>query len=405
MHICNIFFLSLYALETILFHTQAADHGLPTYHETQQQAVSDQQILQTVDTNFGFQTAHQQGHHEVLQQQTNTQTSHHDTKQRQVPATHGMYAHETNSRVTNTVAQSTLPNQFAKGHSSLHGTTATEFSVQDSTSQTDHNDVRISRLRTHFPYDIDNPYRFVNVNVVAPPEDLNRSTSFSSVTDRVNTAPQLQFSHDHDQKMTTHSNYTYTTSYTGKKVRLSIKNVHIHNVPHHWLLNGIQNIIHHLHHFGCDVNDEQPMTLIPNSKNGTLGKMMILFEHSLQASQFIQCVNTIQEKLDTNQKMIFLTAEFAWAKKMIDSCSYNKSLTGVYCNINTQQNRTTVESMFKKEMVTCGVAKSIRKITLEAPCPVNTNRFNYKAASKKLRDQAVACLIKRRDICTAVGTW
>ena len=84
-----------------------------------------------------------------------------------------------------------------------------------------------------------------------------------------------------------------------------------------------------------------------------------------------------------------------------------KSLTGMYCDINQSLDLhvLNVELMFKREIVACGIAKSIHEIEFEAPCSPTNHRINYKLASKQLRNQAVACLIKRNDVCTAVGTW
>ena len=186
----------------------------------------------------------------------------------------------------------------------------------------------------------------------------------------------------------------------------STKNVYVKHIPNNWMLNGIQNVIDHLHEFGCDINDEQPITLAPNRKNGELAIMMIWFEDKEQASQFIECVNTIQVDLDVDKQKVFLSAGFTWRNPMVDERKYAKSFTGVYCDIDPKlTDCNKAQLMVSRAIVGCKIAKSMNEIEFEPPCFPSTRRINYKARSKKLRNQAVACLAKRDDICRAVGTW
>ena len=131
-----------------------------------------------------------------------------------------------------------------------------------------------------------------------------------------------------------------------------------------------------------------------------------MFEHDEQASQFIECVNTIQVDLDIDKQKDFLSAEFAWRNKLVDEHKDANSFTGVYCDINPNLiDCNMVELMLRRAIITCSIAKSMDEIKFEPPCFPSARRINYKAASKKLRNQAVACVIKKTDMCTAVGTW
>ena len=234
-------------------------------------------------------------------------------------------------------------NQSSNEHRSFPGINTTSHTSQNNSDPSYLNDGGIShpRIHIHDPYSIENPYFFL----------------------------------------------------------VSDKNVYVNNVRNNWMFNGIQNVTAQFHHFGCDINDEQPIKLIPNrERTGSRhGKMMIFFQHKPQALQFIECVNAIQGKLDLHQKKVLLTAQFALRNNMVDQRNYTKSVTGVYCDIN--QNCNAIELKFNRAIESCGKGK------FTARCSHNKRRFNCKVGSKELRDKAVTCLIKRKDLCTAVGTW
>ena len=405
-------------------HAVFPPHSHSTIHEQQRQIPANQQtpvityiyhpVTLSTHSHPGFQGTHDQTHHQQQQLQAhatyNTQLQGNQqlyqqiqqpppynqqhsgssnplpqtqpvqvqnyAQQVQIPVASGTNAMQTNNHyqtatndmVTSTVTAQTSSNQFSSQHHSLPGASSTGHARHDNGGQTNQNSNagRISQRRTHVhdPYNVDIPLRTVNVVVE---DESNQVHAYSR------------------------------------------KNVYVDSVPNNWMLYGIHNVIAYLHQFGCDLNDEQPMKLISNPGPGILGAMMILFQHEQQAREFIQCINTIAGKFDVNynQENVFLNARFARTNTNESEIYYTKSLTGMYCDINQLHdlNLVDVQLMFKREIVACGIAKSIHEIEFEAPCSPTNHRINYKLASKQLRNQAVACLIKRNDICSAVGTW
>lgn len=358
MNAFSSFFVSFCTLGMIIFHIQANNQVLTRYLDaTQQQTFSNQQSSNSPI----FQTVRNQGSR--AQRQGHTQAS-----------------------------------ERSSQHHSFHGASTS------STGRIDHDNsghyyqnagtAQQAKWVRYEPYDPANPQRFSGI--FEQPQELDRSTQMPQAGNESDFQTQRRY--DHDQQTANRRDHNY------KGRRHSGKNVYVNAVPNNWMLHGIENVVAHFHHFGCQVNDEQRMKLLPNRGHGTVGSMMILFEHDIQASQFIECVNAIKEKLDVNQQKVFVTAKFAMKNNMVDSGLYTKSLTGVYCNID--QNCNEVETILKEALVICRIAKSIHEIKFQAPCvPEYTFRFNYKVASKELRDEALACLIKRDDICTSVGTW
>ena len=365
MHMSNSFFLSLCILEIITFHAQAV-----IYHPI------------TESTNpAGFQTADDHRHH--VQQQSHmtyeTQANHgHYHQNEGIPQYNHPYSvnslphmHMQSLQSQNHAQQAQMsppsgmnglsannhmhyqteasPNQFSREHYAFQGARSTIHMDQG-------NSVRLSQPRRHQPYDpefLEKSYRTEIVVAQHQLQDLNRQTQVPHVGD------EFMF---HDQRMTHHQ--------VNKVHAYSSKNVYVNRISNQLMFNGIRDVIDHFHHFGCDINDEQPMKFIPN-QGGKYGKMMILFENEQQASQFIQCIRTIQEKFDVDQRKVLL-AQFARTNMQVGSRNHSKSLTGVYCDIN--KNCNEVESMLKNGIVTCG-----KKIKFAAPCLPHEHRFKYKA--------------------------